>query len=189
MTLKEILRATYPVADATVTEIENLCEPIDVRKGEEIVRQGEVCRYLFFVLEGLFRVKFKNGHREETICFGIDGDPFTSVHSLMRDEAALYSFEAIENSKCLRLPLMTLRKLKEENTEILRWLEALLEEQIYAFERRYFHLGTADAYTRYKTFISLRAEIVNRIPLKYIAQYINVKPETLSRLRARYAKE
>ncbi len=188
MTLKEILCATYPVSDATIDEIESLCEQIDVKKGEEIVRQGEVCSYLFFVSEGLFRVKFKNGLREETICFGLDGDPFTSIHSLLRNEPALYSFEALENSKCLRLPLTALQKLKSENKEVLSWMEAIMEEQIYAFERRYFHLGTADAYTRYKTFIALRAEIVNRIPLKYIAQYINVKPETLSRLRARYAK-
>lgn len=189
MTLKEILCLTYPVSDATVAQMDQLCQPIDVKKGEEIVRQGETCRYIYFVTKGLFRVTFKTIKSEETICFGTDGDPFTSMHSLMRDEPALYSFEAIENSKCLRMPLKSLRELKRSNTEVLAWIEALLEEQVYAFERRYFHLGTSDAYSRYKTFISLRAEIVNRIPLKYIAQYINVKPETLSRLRARYAKE
>lgn len=189
MELKEILRLNYPVSDKTASEVEACCRTVFVKKGDSIVVQGEVCEYLFFVKEGLFRVTHRHDRAEETLCFGTDGDPFTSVHSLFCGEPAQYSFEAIEDSVCLALPFSDVKRLEDENVEWLHWIKNLMEEQLFGFERRYVCLGTDDAYTRYKRFIRLRAPILNRIPLKYVAQYINVRPETLSRIRARFARE
>lgn len=188
MKIGELLHLNYPVCDEAVAAVERACRRATVRRGEAVIRQGEVCHDIVFVTDGLFRVVFRHGDDEETVCFGMDGDPFTSMHSYYRGEEAQYSFEAIEDSECLLLDFDSFRILQEEYTELLMWFARLLAEQIYAFERRYVHLGTTDAYSRYVSFMQLRSDIVNRIPLKYIAQYIKVKPETLSRIRARYAR-
>jgi len=188
MRLKELLHLNYPVGDAAVEAMEEVCRRVVVSRGEAIIEQGKVCDDIVFVTDGLFRVVFRHNLSEETVCFGISGDPFTSMHSFYRGEPSQYSFEAIEDSECLLLDFDNFRRLQLEHTDILKWTAQLLSEQIYAFERRYVYLGIHDAYTRYATFLQLRSKIINRIPLKYIAQYIKVKPETLSRIRARYAR-
>lgn len=188
MTLKELLHQNYPVGYAAVEAMEKVCRKVTVRRGDPVIQQGKVCHDLIFVTDGLFRVVFRHDLTEETVCFGMTGDPFTSMHSYYRGEPAQYSFEAIEDSECLLLAFDDFRRLQKEHPDILEWTAQLLSEQIYAFERRYVYLGTNDAYSRYATFLQLRSDIINRIPLKYIAQYIKVKPETLSRVRARYAR-
>lgn len=188
MVISELLQLNYPVGDEVAAAVERSCRSVTVRRGEAVIKQGEICHDIVFVTDGLFRVVFRHGEEEETVCFGMDGDPFTSMHSYYRGEEAQYSFEAIEDSECLLLDFDSFRKLLDEYPELMRWFARLLAEQIYAFERRYVHLGTTDAYSRYVSFMQLRSDIVNRIPLKYVAQYINVKPETLSRIRARYAR-
>lgn len=188
MTLRELLHQNYPVGDAAVEAMEEACRKVSVRRGESVIRQGAVCEGIIFVTDGLFRVVFRHDLIEETVCFGMTGDPFTSMHSFYRGEPSQYSFEAIEDSECLLLDFDNFRRLQTDHPDILKWMVQLLSEQIYAFERRYVYLGINDAYTRYATFLQLRQDIINRIPLKYIAQYIKVKPETLSRIRARYAR-
>lgn len=189
MTLRELLHHNHPVDEDAVGALESACRPVTVKRGESIIRQGEVCPYLVFVMDGLLRVTFRHEDNEETLCFGVGGDPFCSVHSFFSGEPAQFSFEAVEDSRCLIIDFDTFKALQEEHPDLLKWTEQLLVEQVYAFERRYVYLGTHDAYTRYITFLKLRPEIINRIPLKYVAQYIKVKPETLSRIRARYARE
>lgn len=189
MTIKELLHHNYEVGDAAVQALEAACRKVTVRRGKAIVEQGKVCRHIVFVTNGLFRVTFRHGATEETLCFGMNGDPFTSMHSFYRGEPSQYSFEALEDSECLLLPFEDFRKLQASFPDLLRWTAEVLAEQVYAFERRYAYLGTYDAYTRYVTFLQLRSDIINRIPLKYIAQYIKVKPETLSRIRARLVRE
>lgn len=189
MNFKEILHHNYPVSDEAAKALYNACLLTTVRHGESIIQQGKVSNYLVFVVEGLFRVTFRYGDTEETLCFGVAGDPYCSMHSYYADAPAQYSFEAIEDSRCLVIDFEHFKVLKNKYPDLLRWSEQVLMEQIYALERRYAHLGTYDAYTRYTTLLKMRSEIINRIPLKYIAQYIKVQPETLSRLRARYARE
>lgn len=188
MTLKELFHLYSPVSDAAVAAVEDACRRAVVRRGDAIITQGAVCRHVVFVTNGLFRVVFRYGDLEETVCFGIDGDPFTSMHSLCHGEPAQYSFEALEDSECMLLDFDDFRRLQVEYPDLLMWIARVLSEQVYAFERRHVYLGTSDAYSRYVTFMQLRSDIVNRIPLKYVAQYIKVKPETLSRIRARYVR-
>lgn len=61
----------------------------------------------------------------------------------------------------------------------------LLIEQVYAFERRYLFFGKNDAETRYRNFISQRNGLMRDVPVKYVAQYLKIAPEYLSRIRRR----
>ena len=76
----------------------------------------------------------------------------------------------------------------DENHDLAFWMRNVLIEQVYAFERRYVYLGTYDAYARYEQFIKMRPELFTRIPLKYLAQYLKITPQTLSRIRKEYSR-
>lgn len=189
MELAEALRQNYPVSDETIKKLESVATLLSVNKRHAIVEQGVRTDSIFFVRNGIFRVSFSNEDKEDTICFGLDGDPFTSIHSLFNNEPSQFSCIALTNAEVYKISFEDFNRISQEQTDLVWWMRNLLIEQIYAFERKYSYLGTYDAYTRYTQFIKMRPEIFNQIPIKYIAQYLKVSPETLSRIRAKYARK
>lgn len=185
MELSEALRHNYPVKDETIQKLLDVAEEIDVKKREAIVEQGKIATSLFFVKEGLFRVAYECGSIEDTICFGLDGDPFASLHSLYKRQPAQFSCIALIDSVVYKIPFSQITRIQHENPDLAHWMCNLLMEQVYAFERRYVFLSNYDATTRYEQFIKMRPDIFCRIPLKYLAQYLKMQPETISRIRAK----
>jgi len=185
MNIKQILQHNYDVSDVTVADIDSAAKLQKVRGGEAIIRQGEKSTQIFFIRSGIFRVSFLNDGGEHTICFGTAGDIFCSMHAFYTGEPAQFGFEAIEDSEVYALSIAKFKEIAERHNDLNLYLKNLLVEQLYALEWRYVHLGTGDALSRYETFVKLRADIVSRIPIKYIAQYLNIRPETLSRIRAK----
>lgn len=188
MELPEILRLNYNVCDDAANDLRKHCQLVDVAKGEFIVEQFKRSNHLFFVADGLFRMAFNSNGTEDTICFGHDGDPFMSIHSYYAQQPAQFSCIAMTNSKVYRITFAEFNKLLERHTDLLRWMNAVITEQLYALERRYSYFSSPDAYSRFVSFIGNRPEIMENIPAKYIAQYLNIRPETLYRLRARYLR-
>jgi len=185
MDLKEILQHNYNVSDLAVTDIESSAKLLKIKRGGVIIRQGEKSTKIFFIRSGIFRVSFLKDDGEHTICFGTAGDAFCSMHAFYTGESAQFGFEAIEDSEVYALSINKFKELAEKHNDLNLWLKNLLIEQVYALEWRYVHLGTGDAFMRYEMFVKLRSDIISRIPIKYIAQYLNVRPETLSRIRAK----
>lgn len=188
MELGEILRLSCTVSDETVRELEALCESLKIAKGEAIVWQGKKSNYLFFVKTGLFRVAFEYSGKEDTICFGMDGDPFMSLHSYYAGEVSAFSCIALVDSEVYRISFDELESFLSGHIDMLRWMKNLLVEQVYAFEKRYVYFGTGDAYSRYVSFAQNRTGIIKQVPTKYIAQYLKIRPETLYRIRAKFIK-
>lgn len=191
MELLDILRLDYPhVTEETAQALSAVATTVAVKKKEYLVEQGKKTNSMFFLTSGLYRGVHIFDGQEDTLFFGLAGDPFTAVHSLAHDEPAKISLQALEDSTALSVLFSDFRRILAEHVDLLQWWSAVLLEQVYALERRYVWLGTCDATARYETLQKLRpASFINKIPLKYIAQYLNVTPETLSRIRAKIAKK
>lgn len=191
MELLEILRIDYPpVTEETAQALSAVAIPVSVKKKGYLVEQGRKTSSMFFITSGLFRGVHICDGQEDTLFFGVAGDPFTAVHSLAHDEPAQISLQALEDSTALSIPFYDFKEILSERVDLLKWWSHVLLEQVYALERRYVWLGTCDARARYETLQKLRpASFINKIPLKYIAQYLNITPETLSRTRAKIAKK
>jgi hypothetical protein len=188
MQLKEILNQIHPLPDAVAEAVERECETERAEAGVRPLEQGKRCYYLYFIKEGIMRVTYAHDGEEDTIAFGTTGDVFTSAHAFFANETVQFSMECLEECTFYRISFERFKDLLRKHHELSLWLNHLLMEQIYAFEKRYVHLGNSDAYERYVKFIRLRSEVINRIPLKYVAQYLNMVPATLSRVRRRFGK-
>ena len=174
MTLSEILRLDFPVSPATVQALSAVAHNVSVKKKGFLVHQGSPDTNLYFITEGLLRGMAEFDGREDTLFFAVPGDPFLSVHTVAHGQPAVISLQALEDSQALAVNVADFRRLVAEHPD-----------QVYALERRYIWMATSNATERYRTFMRVRREIINRIPVKYIAQYLSIAPETLSRIRAR----
>ena len=190
--LRQILSQHCTPSDNLVCDLENVAQLIHVHKGEAVVSQGDLCNNFVFIHNGVFRVSHLDKNIEDTILFGMSGDVFTSLHSYYANEPAVFSLYAIEDSEVWLVNYQDMKSLLSLHKEMLVWLNNLLIEQIYAFEKRYILFNNKTAEERFINFLldrygSLRRApikyISSYVPLKYIAQYLKITQSTLSRLR------
>jgi CRP-like cAMP-binding protein len=196
--LRQILSQHCTPSDKLVNDLENVAQLLLVHKGEAVVNQGYLCNSFIFIHKGVFRVSHLDKNIEDTILFGMSGDVFTSLHSYYASEPAVFSLYAIEDSEVWLVSYQDMNTLLSVHKELLIWLNNLLIEQIYAFEKRYVLFNNKTAEERFINFLldrygSLRRApikyISSFVPLKYIAQYLKITQSTLSRLRRKLANK
>ncbi|MCM1369690.1 MAG: Crp/Fnr family transcriptional regulator [Candidatus Amulumruptor caecigallinarius] len=189
MNLKELLHLYYPVPDKSVKALLEKCVEFKLSKGECAIYQGEHSHYAYFVFDGFYRLSncMVNGH-EDTVCFGSNGVFVASVHSFQYNMPSVFTLEAVTDCTGLKISHRDLHELMDTDNNILRWFAEFAIFQIYCLERRYMLMRNPDATMRYIEFLKIQKDRAKVIPLKYIAQYIGVASETLSRIRAKLLK-
>lgn len=189
MDLKEMVRAFYPVSDASIAEMKRLMTLRRVPKGKCIVQQGVASREMYYIAEGLFRNYTTVDGEEHTQWFAQDGDFVTSMFSFSQSLPAVSSIEALTDAKVYVLSLADARRLIMTNDEWARWTALHLIDGLFVLERRNTFLRHGDALRRYCNFVRMRSvNTSNKIPLKYIASYLSMTPPTLSRIRSKVAE-
>lgn len=184
--LTRFMNVAYPLDKSIIDKLASYAVCRKVSRMEPLCVEGEVFDSFTFVSEGIFRLSRNIGGEEDTIAFGIEGDPFTSVATYLYDQPSLFSYTPLIDGEVIMIDTKAFKKLVEE-TDLVMWFNKVLLRQVHALENRYVYLSQLDTYSRYLRLMELRPEIVNNVPLKYIASYLGVTQSTLSRIRAKIA--
>ena len=141
---------------------------------------------LYFVKSGCVRlfVIDKNGE-QINLGFGYENSLITCFQTFIEGKPSLISIEAILETELIAISKADLMQLIHSNSEIALWYQSMLEYTLTGHIQRQVELLTLKPYERYDVFVKRSGHLINRIPLKYIASYLMMKPETLSRIRAR----
>lgn len=193
MDFKEITKVPFELPDSVIDILEANSSIIYFKKNEDIVRKGEIADTLFFIREGLARLYMpasEENNREEIIAFGEAGDIATSVTSFTHGRPSIFSVSAVTKVSAYRVEAKVIKDLCEQSHVFCRWMMETALWQLSGLEVRYMFMALGDAYQRFLKFMRFKpAKLVRQIPLRYIASYLKVSPQTLSELRARYAKD
>lgn len=189
MDLAKSFRAIYDIEDAT---IERLAESLTLEKyskGSRIIQQGQRSHSVYIVKEGVVRCLHEDGDNEATILFGVSGNLFVSLASIVYGQPAQTSYEAICDVEVYSISYDDFWAICDECPDLMRWQSHYQLYQLYTLEKRSTLTSIGDAYTRYQQYIKMRGKsTIAQIPLKYISQYLNISQETLSRIRSRIAR-
>ena len=191
MDLAKSFRKIYHIEDATLERLQASLSRKTFVKGERIITQGVISNHLFIIEKGIVRCFYENLDEatETTLLFGIEGNLFTSLASVVYGQPSQTSYEALSDVTVLNISFDDFWKLCDECPDLMRWQSHYQLYQLYTLEKRATLTGIGDAYTRYMQYIKMRGkETISKIPLKYISQYLNISQETLSRIRNRIAR-
>lgn len=185
----EIVCSIYPVRKEIVADMWQYVSQCSLSKGDMLIKEGDIDRNLYFIREGLLRSYKLEGDKDDTLWFATRDDAVTSMHSFYRGEPAIANIEALADTELFKISRENLDKMYFCYHELANWGRMLAEEELYCLERKYKYIGTGDAYSRFCAFMEMRSkEVIQLIPLKYIASYLGIAPQTLSKLRARYGR-
>jgi CRP-like cAMP-binding protein len=154
-----------------------------IEKGELILREGEVERNLYFIQGGAVRVFVLTEFEELTIRFGYKGSFINSLSSFITGKPSEFYIEAMRKSRLKIIDKQQLLKLVNESKESLQEYVVLLENLVTQQIEREIDLLTVSPSERLKRVLQRSPNLFQEIPLKYIASYLRMTPETLSRIR------
>ena len=181
---RELARKYSTMTHEELDTLESILVPMKFAKGEMILKEGEVCENIYYIEHGLVRqFYFKNG-KQITEHLGEDRTVFMCIESLFREEATKLQVEAIEPTTVYALPKLRLEQVALHNVNIQILYRKILEESLIISQVHADLVRFETAQDRYKKMCKLSPQVILRAPLVYIASYLQMTPDTLSRVRA-----
>lgn len=186
--LLETLKKLAGFTDAEVERFIGYMERKCVKKKEFILRAGDICRYHTFINKGCLRryTVDRNG-KEIIINFGVENWWLGDLESLENKNPTSYYIQALEDCETLRISSINFLRILEEMPKYKIFYESKVSQSYYATIKRLSIAQSGSTEEKYLLLIKEQPELFQRIPQHYIASYLGIEPESLSRLRKRLA--
>jgi CRP-like cAMP-binding protein len=140
---------------------------------------------LYFVVKGCVRLFVVNQKDEAvTIGFGYENTIITSFQSFVEEKPSALAIEAVLPAELMYITKTSLMELIAAHHDIAKWYQTIIEQTLSGHIQRQIELLTLRPRGRYDAFVKRSGHLVNTLPLKLIASYLMMTPETLSRIRA-----
>ena len=175
-----------PLSTQAQHALQDCFEKITIAKNEFLLTQGQVCRHLYFLEKGALRGFYNLDGKEITHWFGFEKDFVTSFHSFITQEAAVENIQLLEGSILWAISKETLTQLFNQHHEIERLMRIAYEKYYIRLEERFVNAQFKTASERYENLLQQTPHIIERVPLGYIASYLGISQETLSRIRSKF---
>lgn len=158
---------------------------VHAKARELLVESGSVARYFYITVSGVQALYYINPKGEKVVLgFTFYSNPSGVYESFVRQSPSGLFLEALTDSSLIAMDQKHYEQLFELFPEFLRWRVDFIEMILFGRGRREVELTTMSAKERFDLFFDRCPPQLLTIPQKYLASYLNMKPETLSRLRA-----
>lgn len=154
-------------------------------KNDYLVTEGKTCRHLYFLDQGALRGLYNLEGKEITHWFAFAPEFVTSFHSFITQQPAVESIQLLEGSVLWAVTKDSVTRLMNQHHEIERLVRIAYEGYYIRLEERFVNAQFKTATERYLHLLQQTPHILERVPLGYIASYLGISQETLSRIRSR----
>lgn len=184
---KEKLCQKYHLQETDVQTLLDRMEEVRFKKKETIVREGAKNTNLYLIKQGIWRGYFHKDGVDTTIWFASEGEAAFSVWGYMDNSYSQITIEAMCDSVAYCISRATLNELYHNSIGLANLGRNLMEFQFLSQENWLISAGSPRAKERYLTLIKEMPELLQYVPLKCIASYLWITPQSLSRIRAEIA--
>lgn len=158
---------------------------VELTKNQTIIKVGEIENYLSFIETGIVRYYIPKIETDLTFAFAFDGYFASAYDSFLTRTPSVYEGQTLIKTTLWRLSYTDLQTIYNE-TEIGNKIGRVASEDLFLKKfKRELSLLNETAEKRYRNLFTEQPQLIEHIPLKYIASYIGVTPQALSRIRKR----
>ena len=180
---KEISEHYCKISEESILLLASILDPIKIRKGINIVSENEICKYIYYIKKGLLRQYYIKNGKEVTEHIAHEGNVVICIESFFKQEPSRLMVQSLEPSVVYGIPYKGLEEITKQSYEICKLKFAILEQSLINSQIKADILRFETAHERYTRTLNTEPEIIKRAPLHHVASYLQMTPETLSRVR------
>ena len=164
-------------------EFSNSSKILIQKKGTTLVKEGQYSDKTFFIIEGCARAYYLKDGKDISDWFAFENDFISSINSFFLNIPSPHYIEVLEDSILLEISGKDVEILSAKYHEFERLSKIIVIKTMLQLQERIASMQFHSAEQKYENLLSIRPNIVQRIPLMHIASYIGITLETLSRIR------
>ncbi|WP_118972965.1 Crp/Fnr family transcriptional regulator [Taibaiella koreensis] len=182
--LLKLIAKNVTLSDTDRELCEQYFEPVLFPKNRVIEEEGKIPKYLYFIVVGFVRLFHYNDKGDE-ITTHINCPPgfITSYSNFINQAKSNENVECVTECELLRITKKDLDLLTQQSAAFKDFSISIFQQSITYNENRSKELAALTAEQRYKKLIANYPEILHNVPVQYIASFLGMKPESLSRIR------
>jgi CRP-like cAMP-binding protein len=187
--LKEYCKRIVPLTDNELKLIDKYFEPTSFNKKDYLLTDGKICNFIAFISEGAIRhFHLKNGI-EKTCDISFANSWVTDFQSFTSGTSCIMNLQALENTTAIVITKKNLIELYKECGKYETFGRLMAEQVAQRATEIAMSLSSDKPEERYLNLIKSHPDIFQRVQQKYIANFLGVSPESLSRIRKRIVKK
>ena len=158
-------------------------KPKDFKAGSLLLEEGQICRHVYFLESGFLRFFVWRDGLDKTKFFTSPPYCFTSQRSFTQQTPATENIEVLEDALIWQMYRKDAFRLLDQVPFWNTFVRKLVQEVQYYTEVLYEQIQNETAEQRYKKMVREGDELLQRVPLKHLASYLGIAPQSLSRIR------
>lgn len=160
-------------------------KPLRVIKNEHLLLPGQVCRAMVLINTGALRYYNQSDKAEKTQGFAFELEWMGDYQSFLTRQASDHYIQALEDTEVFCLYYDDMQKLYGEGANFERFGRLIAEGLFLATASAKYDLMNLSAQQRYEKLLTLNPRILQRVPQQYVATYLGIAPQSLSRIRGK----
>ena len=161
-----------------------LTKPLNIKKNDFFLHEGDIAKYMAFVNSGvLYSYTIDKKGNKHVVQIALEDYWVSDLFSFLTQEACIFNVQAIESSEITLLGKDNFEKVCATIPVFERFFRMLFQNALVASQRRVSRIYGKSAEERYLELIKRNPKIIQRVPQHYIASFLGIKPQSLSRIR------
>jgi len=171
------------LGDAALEGLSNSLQKVTLPRGAYLITEGKVCDHVYFLEKGCLRGYYTLEGKEITYWFAFENNFVTSFFSFITRKPGVENIQLMEDCTLWAISYEKLQRLYHDFTEMERVGRIMHERYYVMLEERFVRNHFKEARERYESLLLHEPHLLQRVPLGYIASYLGITQETLSRIR------
>jgi len=183
--LKIYCKTKVPLTDEELKLIDTYFEVKQLKKKDYLLQNGKICNFIGFIAGGTVRHFHIKDGVEKTCDISFENSWVTDFQSFTHDTSCIMNLQAMEDTTVFVIRKESLYKLYTECNKYETFGRLMAEQVAQRATEIAMSLSSDKPEERFQNLIKKQPDLFQRIPQKYIANFLGVSPESLSRIRSR----
>jgi CRP-like cAMP-binding protein len=182
--LAKHITSISPLSNQSMKEFLSAWKYWSVPKDHFLLKEHSISDYIYFIEKGVARIFYYKNEKEVTEWITTDQHFFLSITSFFQRMPSRLIIHTLEPSEVYGVHHDDFMKLADQHHDIERLLRKMVTGSLILSQIRMDSIQFETAQQRYERLLNNSPEIIKRVPLSYIASFLGVTLETLSRIRS-----
>ncbi len=188
--LRSLIDSMVPMSDMDFELLDKITLAMQVKKGAYLLEQGQICKHIFFLEKGFFRMYYVDPKGNQiNYRFTVEGNFLVDFQSFLTQKPSRYYWQAMQDARVLAFKHGDVQTIYQQSRN---WehFGRLMAEQVYQqMNARVEMMQFLTPEQRYENLLETQPELFNQVSNFHLSSYLGIKPESLSRIRKRLFKK